>query len=49
MNRSDRLDYLIALFIGVLIGCIFVLINYTIKKRLADENEIELINISKSK
>lgn len=49
MNRSDRLDYLIALFIGVLIGCIFVLINYTIKKRLADENETELINISKSK
>lgn len=47
VNRSDISTYIIALILGTIIGCAYVIINYIINRRLLDENELELINIAK--
>lgn len=47
IDRSDISTYIIALILGTIIGCAYVIINYIINRRLSDENELELINIVK--
>ena len=48
IGRSSLLTYLIAVVCGIIIGCVYAILQYIIFFRLSNENEVELIDILKS-
>jgi len=47
IGRSKTSTYIFAILFGIIIGCIYSILNYIIATRLSDENETELIKIVK--